>query len=270
MKLDQAEVTAFFDEAAAHRPLIPDSHTLSGWGKYLKYERVAHAVYQAGAHTVLDVGCNIGHVAHFVATRRGNGHWPRPFVAGVDLSLASLQRARVQAPPLAAFAAANGHLLPFPDHCFDFVVCLDVLEHVAEQPPLLREIARVLKHGGRLFLATPNPHCLGSYLGYQLYRFLRALNGRPETDKDRFVNRKELLKLLAAAGFQEQTVVGDYLLPRPFIMLRDWVLTPPLPPQWGLAYQKFCNKVFGLRGENLPVFLRDRVCHTLAIQAQKE
>ena len=58
---------------------------------------------------------------------------------------------------------------PFPhsDASFDVVLCMEVIEHVADEPyqyattlsgvrHCLREVARVLAPGGRLFLTTPN------------------------------------------------------------------------------------------------------------------
>jgi SAM-dependent methyltransferase len=46
--------------------------------------------------------------------------------------------------------------LPFEAGGFDVVACLEGLEHVEAQAPLLREFARVLKPGGVLVLSTPN------------------------------------------------------------------------------------------------------------------
>src|SRR5688500_12400690 len=45
--------------------------------------------------------------------------------------------------------------LPFPDAQFDEVLCKDVLEHV-DYPPLLGEIHRVMKPGGRLTVESPH------------------------------------------------------------------------------------------------------------------
>ncbi|MFQ6100896.1 MAG: class I SAM-dependent methyltransferase [Anaerolineae bacterium] len=45
--------------------------------------------------------------------------------------------------------------LPFDQGTFDAAVCAQVLEHVAEPLQVLREISRVLKPGGRLFLSAP-------------------------------------------------------------------------------------------------------------------
>lgn len=46
--------------------------------------------------------------------------------------------------------------LPYADARFDTVVSMDVIEHVEQPLPWLRELLRVLKPGGLLFLTTPN------------------------------------------------------------------------------------------------------------------
>jgi SAM-dependent methyltransferase len=46
--------------------------------------------------------------------------------------------------------------LPFRDGAFDALVCLEGIEHFEDQTGFLRECARVLRPGGRLFLTTPN------------------------------------------------------------------------------------------------------------------
>lgn len=46
--------------------------------------------------------------------------------------------------------------LPYADASFDTVVSMDVVEHVPDPLPWLREALRVLKPNGLLFLTTPN------------------------------------------------------------------------------------------------------------------
>ena len=43
---------------------------------------------------------------------------------------------------------ADARDLPFPESTFDIVVCLDVIEHIAEDRLVASEIHRVLKLGG--------------------------------------------------------------------------------------------------------------------------
>jgi SAM-dependent methyltransferase len=45
--------------------------------------------------------------------------------------------------------------IPVPDASFDVILCTEVLEHVPEPIEALREMARILKPGGRLFLTAP-------------------------------------------------------------------------------------------------------------------
>jgi ubiquinone/menaquinone biosynthesis C-methylase UbiE len=52
--------------------------------------------------------------------------------------------------------SAPGEALPFPDNSFDYVVSLQVLEHVPDPEPVLHEIFRVLKPGGRCYVSCEN------------------------------------------------------------------------------------------------------------------
>lgn len=49
----------------------------------------------------------------------------------------------------------DGHALPFPDASFDAVQCTEVLEHIPDPTETIREIHRVLRPGGRLFVTIP-------------------------------------------------------------------------------------------------------------------
>ncbi len=49
----------------------------------------------------------------------------------------------------------DGDRLPFEDQSFDTVLNVQVLEHTARPAELVKEMARVLKHDGRLILSAP-------------------------------------------------------------------------------------------------------------------
>lgn len=260
MQLQQSEVTHFFDQAAANRPFLPNLHTLSGWGKYRKYQLAVELLQQTEGEYALDLGCNIGHVAYLYQQEQTLKNW---LIAGIDLSLPSLQRALTQQNPLAAFVSASGTTIPFPNATFQVILCIEVLEHIPDQLQCLRECYRVLQPGGTLFLTLPNPHCLPSLTSHHLHRLLKFLTNRPEADKDQFLSRQQMLALLAKAGFAHFDPLNVYLLPRPFMTLQGWVLFPPLPARWGLRYQKWWLKMLGEHGEKLPLWWRDKLCHSL-------
>jgi len=82
--------------------------------------------------------------------------------------------------------------LPFASASFDSVLCTQVLEHVPEPGPVLDEIARVLRPGGRVVLSAPQawrlheePHDYYRYTRYGLAHLfgragLRVLECRPQ------------------------------------------------------------------------------------------
>jgi SAM-dependent methyltransferase len=55
-----------------------------------------------------------------------------------------------------SIVVAAGEQLPYPEDSFDCVVCMDVLEHVADAERVLREIWRVLQPGGKVLTTVPN------------------------------------------------------------------------------------------------------------------
>lgn len=102
---------------------------------------------------VLEVGAGTGVVARDLATMVG----PRGHVVGIDPSRALLRIARTlcgrhPAGARITLRAGDGARLPFVAARFDVAVALTVILHVAEPLAVVREMARVVKPGGRVGL----------------------------------------------------------------------------------------------------------------------
>lgn len=118
-----------------------------------------------------------------VGTGRNLGHYPDDArVTGIDLSPEMLARARRRARevrPDADLHEGDAQALSFPDASFDTVVCTISLCSIPDDVAAVREMARVLRDGGRLVLVehvgSPQPLVRGiQWLIHQVtYRIAR-------------------------------------------------------------------------------------------------
>ena len=60
--------------------------------------------------------------------------------------------------------------LPFSSNSIDIIILSEVVEHLHDPLPAIREIARVLKPGGYAMVTTPNPVNFPESIGYLLDR----------------------------------------------------------------------------------------------------
>jgi SAM-dependent methyltransferase len=102
-----------------------------------------------GCKRILDAGCGNGRYTRFLLRQAD----PDALVTGFDYSQGMLQRARARLhSDRATQVAADLTRLPYADAVFDAIVCGWVLEHLPDPRPGLRELARVLRPGGKLLL----------------------------------------------------------------------------------------------------------------------
>lgn len=99
----------------------------------------------AGEH-VLDVGCGSGELLRRLA-REG------ALVAGVDPAEGMLDLAR-RLNPAADIRQGDFRCLPWPEATFDVVVAVNALQFAEDMVDGLREVARVVRPGGRIGIAN--------------------------------------------------------------------------------------------------------------------
>jgi ubiquinone/menaquinone biosynthesis C-methylase UbiE len=63
------------------------------------------------------------------------------------------------------------HVLPYPDNSFDYITCLEGLEHIENPSQAIREFARLLRPGGHLVTSVPNILNIEERLKWLLYGY---------------------------------------------------------------------------------------------------
>jgi ubiquinone/menaquinone biosynthesis C-methylase UbiE len=109
---------------------------------------------------VLDVGCGVGKPAVRLASTTGAS------VLGITVSAEQVEQATERARAVAlservSFQYADAMDMPFGDGSFDAVLALESIMHM-DRPTALREVARVLRPGGRLALTDLTPPADGA------------------------------------------------------------------------------------------------------------
>lgn len=88
--------------------------------------------------------------------------------------------------------------LPWAAASFDAATCMHVVEHLRDVRQLVRDVARVLKPGGRAYFETPHPKTLN--LPSAAGRF--TLNFHDDPTHVRLVTAEELARAATEAGLQ--------------------------------------------------------------------
>jgi ubiquinone/menaquinone biosynthesis C-methylase UbiE len=112
----------------------------------------------------LDIATGPGHTALRIAPKAG-------FVVGVDIAEGMIKKAAelagAQGCANLLFQVADAHILPFASNSFSLVTCRIAPHHFYDVAKAMREVARVLKPGGRFVLEdslSPEDPVLAAFL----------------------------------------------------------------------------------------------------------
>lgn len=137
--------------------------------------------------SVLDVACGTGYGSATLLAAGARS------VCAVDVSAAALAFAR-ETYPRAAYVLSDALALPFRAASVDVVVSLETIEHLHDGRRFLAALRAILRHGGMLFVSSPNAPMMGKPNPYHVH----------EMDLD------EITGLLRATGFRVTGVWGQY------------------------------------------------------------
>jgi ubiquinone/menaquinone biosynthesis C-methylase UbiE len=135
---------------------------------------------------VLDLNCGTGVLLQDLTKR-----YRHP--VGIDLSPHMLAAAAGRRPDL---VRGDGEMLPFGSASLDAVVCRGALHHLPDVARGIREVARVLRPGGRVVMAEPNHDALSLRLPRWAWRKWSARFG----EEHRALASRWLLEQFSAAG----------------------------------------------------------------------
>ena len=175
-------------------------------------ELVFEVLGDVSGKRLLDVGCGDGSYV-IEAARRG------ALATGIDIvapMLAAAQTRSAAAGVEVALQRADVRALPFEDASFDVVLAVTVLCFV-EAEPVLREMARVVRPGGRVVLAD-----LGAYSLWALRRKVRGWRGDPFWRSVHFSTPRRLRAVARAAGLLPQRMEAGVYFP-PNTRLARWL-----------------------------------------------
>lgn len=171
---------------------------------------------------VLDLGCAGGFMAEALAQKGAQ-------VTGIDPAAQAIAAAKNHAAQndlTITYDVGVGESLPYGDASFDALVCVDVLEHVADVSKVVSEIARVLKPGGIFLYDTINRNPLARFATITVAEDILRLLPKGTHDPDMFIRPAELIANMRQSGFSVGPTTG--LGPRG-INRRGDLLFGPLP-----------------------------------------
>lgn len=175
-------LSADYDDRA-YDSIIP----LQRYWQRQRFRFITELIAEEGA--VLDVGCGSSRILS--ALPKGS--------AGIDILFRKLRYARRFA---TALIHASGFHLPVADGAFPCVLCSQVIEHVPKTSPILEELCRVLRPGGRLVIGTPDYAHWEWRLIERLYAAFAP--GGYADEHIAHYSRQELLDFFQSRGFAHE------------------------------------------------------------------
>jgi 2-polyprenyl-3-methyl-5-hydroxy-6-metoxy-1,4-benzoquinol methylase len=107
-----------------------------------------------GSGKVLDVGCGTGFMLSSLQS-------PNRQLYGIDISTSAIKIAKASVVE-ANFYVSDVRNIPFEANTFDWLICIDTLEHI-EGNATVKECLRILKPGGKALFSAPNKNGPGDW-----------------------------------------------------------------------------------------------------------
>lgn len=144
---------------------------------------------------VLDLGCATGYFAKELKKKHCH-------VTGVDVNKEAVVEARTWCVKTYQGDLERATALPIPKNTYDYVLLLDVLEHLNNRQTLLEQIRQWIADDGRLIISTPNIAHISIRLKLLFGDFTYSDYGILDETHVYFFTKQTLMKLLHASGWE--------------------------------------------------------------------
>lgn len=183
-----------------------DEDTLDNNGGKSRFLRAAQSKVisllnvQPNVH-FLDVGCGtgwaVGQVSNLVD---GKG-----LFYGVDLSAKMIEKAKsnFSGRDNFHFLQANSESIPLDDNFFDIIICTNSFHHYLHPDKALKEMYRLLKSGGKLYILDP-------LADSRVIKFWDGIAKLLEPEHVKIYSTKEFRQLFEQAGLKHTSVTTDW------------------------------------------------------------
>jgi SAM-dependent methyltransferase len=145
---------------------------------------------------LLDISCGAGELVRCAQQQA-------LVATGIDISEVVVHAAHRLVPPPSRLLVGTGESLPFPDATFDYVTNIGSLEHFVDPAQGVREMARVLRPGGKALVLVPNTFSL---LTTMWYAFRTGETSTDHQPIQRYGARADWTNLLGANGLVPRKV----------------------------------------------------------------
>lgn len=190
----------------------------------MKYTRFNNTPYEAhrliydkveSESNVLDVGCATGYFAKKLKEKKCK-------VWGVEIDSLAARKARKYCNKVFVGDVEKEQSLPFSKHFFDYILFMDLLEHLKNPSNTLQLVKPYLKKEGKIIISVPNIAFLSIRLALLRGKFSYQKLGIMDETHLRFFTKKTLFDMLekngfyreevdASSGFSQITLIGKYL-----------------------------------------------------------
>ncbi|MBI2596891.1 class I SAM-dependent methyltransferase [Candidatus Daviesbacteria bacterium] len=160
---------------------------------HYKWPAIKGLIPKTSKLKILDFGCGTGDILQQVIGINPNSQY-----LGIDVSSIALKKAKDRFPKAKFYHIEDGDKIPLKTSSIDFILMLDVIEHIYNTKSTIKELYRILKPGGKILLSTPYHGFLKNLI---LISFFFEQYFDPESAHIRQYSKKSLVSQLESTGF---------------------------------------------------------------------